>query len=176
MKWFTCCHCKEEKPASEFYKDKQKTSGYKPRCKPCDKLSLNPERRKEYEKEYRQKNPELRSSYVKKSMEANKEHHAEQRRKYLQTPEGKAMYRKQTQTRYALRKNSFVEVVDINAVYDEQEGVCYLCQEEFAFDEMHADHVIPLSKGGLHKRSNIKMACASCNLSKGAKLLQEVTY
>lgn len=37
----------------------------------------------------------------------------------------------------------------------------------------HADHVIPLSRGGAHSRDNLVPACAACNLSKGAKLLEE---
>lgn len=37
----------------------------------------------------------------------------------------------------------------------------------------HLDHVVPLSKGGADKESNIVPACAACNLSKGAKTLAE---
>lgn len=37
----------------------------------------------------------------------------------------------------------------------------------------HMDHVHPLSKGGADKESNMLPACATCNLSKGAKTLAE---
>ncbi|MFD7257804.1 HNH endonuclease [Streptomyces sp. NPDC059874] len=37
----------------------------------------------------------------------------------------------------------------------------------------HLDHVHPLSKGGADKESNMLPACARCNLSKGAKTLEE---
>ncbi|MEU5149753.1 HNH endonuclease [Streptomyces yangpuensis] len=37
----------------------------------------------------------------------------------------------------------------------------------------HLDHVIPLSKGGTDTESNIVPACQHCNLSKGAKTLEE---
>lgn len=37
----------------------------------------------------------------------------------------------------------------------------------------HLDHVVPLSRGGTDVESNIVPACASCNLSKGAKTLAE---
>ncbi|WP_443078262.1 HNH endonuclease [Streptomyces sp. SP17KL33] len=37
----------------------------------------------------------------------------------------------------------------------------------------HLDHVEPLSRGGADIESNIVPACASCNLSKGAKTLAE---
>lgn len=37
----------------------------------------------------------------------------------------------------------------------------------------HLDHVHPLSKGGADAEHNIVPACATCNLSKGAKTLAE---
>lgn len=37
----------------------------------------------------------------------------------------------------------------------------------------HMDHLWPVSKGGTDDTSNIVTACASCNLSKGAKTLRE---
>lgn len=37
----------------------------------------------------------------------------------------------------------------------------------------HADHIRPLSKGGTHTKSNLVAACATCNLSKHSKLLNE---
>lgn len=37
----------------------------------------------------------------------------------------------------------------------------------------HLDHVVPLSRGGADVEANIVPACASCNLSKGAKTLAE---
>jgi len=39
---------------------------------------------------------------------------------------------------------------------------------------VHMDHVVPVSRGGLHCAENLLPACASCNLSKGAKLLEEM--
>lgn len=176
MKWFRCIHCGESKDENCFYNDKHKPSGKKPRCKACDKLSLNMERRREYEKEYRQKNSARRYAIVKKSMKKNAEHHKEKRRQYLQTPEGRRAHRKQTQNRVARVKAAFVEAVDVVELYEAQNGICYLCAGFFELSEMECDHVIPLSRGGKHQKSNCKMACITCNRSKGAKLLEELTY
>jgi 5-methylcytosine-specific restriction endonuclease McrA len=176
MKWFKCCLCNEKKDEQSFYNDKSKPSGKKPRCKSCDKTSLNKEARREYEKKYREENKEKRAAIVKKSMSKNIEHHKEQRRRYLKTDGGRTMYRKQTQKRYAIRKAAFVEDVDVMSLFLEQSGVCYLCGGAFEFKDMECDHVRPLAKGGLHEKSNCKMACSSCNRSKGAKLLEELSY
>ncbi|MGW3072754.1 HNH endonuclease [Kitasatospora sp. NPDC001132] len=37
----------------------------------------------------------------------------------------------------------------------------------------HLDHVVPLSRGGTDTAENMVPACADCNLSKGAKTLEE---
>lgn len=39
--------------------------------------------------------------------------------------------------------------------------------------KVEIDHIIPLSRGGLHEPGNLAAACKSCNSSKGAKLLSE---
>ncbi len=43
---------------------------------------------------------------------------------------------------------------------------CVYCGEP----SEHADHVIPLSRGGTHDIDNLVPACSKCNLSKGSKL------
>lgn len=55
-------------------------------------------------------------------------------------------------------------------------GCCNYCAKLLAFDrrdEWHVDHVVPLSRGGLHEIGNLVIACVPCNLSKGAKLVSE---
>lgn len=42
-------------------------------------------------------------------------------------------------------------------------GKCWICGEA---DYEHMDHVKPISKGGAHMLSNLRPACAACNLSK----------
>lgn len=47
---------------------------------------------------------------------------------------------------------------------------CYWCSTVAPKKERHADHIIPLSKGGAHSAANLCAACATCNRSKSAKL------
>lgn len=51
----------------------------------------------------------------------------------------------------------------------QQRGRCAYCREKLDPTTMHVDHVIPLSKGGEDKPSNMQATCGSCNLSKSAK-------
>jgi 5-methylcytosine-specific restriction endonuclease McrA len=47
---------------------------------------------------------------------------------------------------------------------------CRWCKSKVPGSKAHADHVVPLSKGGSHSRRNLCIACPSCNLRKHAKL------
>lgn len=51
-------------------------------------------------------------------------------------------------------------------------STCWICKRVVPEDEIHLDHVIPLSRGGKHDPDNIKVACASCNLWKATRLVQ----
>jgi len=70
------------------------------------------------------------------------------------------------------------DLTAIAAIYDKAQNSnrvrCYLCGKVIPKGERHVDHIIPLSKGGLHTASNLAVACAVCNLKKHAKLPEEV--
>ena len=52
--------------------------------------------------------------------------------------------------------------------YEQQNHKCAICGKEFEFDKMHADHIVPWSKGGHTTPDNCQMLCRDCNLKKGA--------
>jgi 5-methylcytosine-specific restriction endonuclease McrA len=57
-----------------------------------------------------------------------------------------------------------------------QDGRCFYCREPinlFDRSSFHLEHVIPLSRGGLHCVSNVVLACPPCNLSKKNKTIEE---
>lgn len=73
--------------------------------------------------------------------------------------------------RRALRAAAFVEEVSISRVYARTGGQCHLCLRPIDFNEgWHQDHVVPLSRGGLHAYGNLAPAHAFCNMSKKDKL------
>ena len=67
---------------------------------------------------------------------------------------------------------------EIKAIYkraqEDPKVRCYLCGAVIPIGERHVDHVRALSQGGSHRPSNLEIACASCNLSKGGKSLEEI--
>ena len=50
--------------------------------------------------------------------------------------------------------------------YSEQKGKCFYCKCPMNRHLSTADHLIPISKGGLHNRKNIKASCRECNETK----------
>lgn len=173
-----CIKCEKTFDESNFYNDKSKPSGKKPRCKSCEKLSINKDRRRKYEAEYWSDpiKKEKKKAQVKKSMIKNMEHHKRKRKEYLKTDDGINAQRKAGQVTRCKSKNAYIEHVDPLELYQSQNGVCYMCLDQFDFKDMEMDHLIPISKGGKHEASNVKMSCSKCNKRKGVKLPGEMLY
>lgn len=51
---------------------------------------------------------------------------------------------------------------------------CYLCGKLIPIGHRHVDHIIPLSRGGAHRPSNLAVACDECNLNKGRKTPEDL--
>lgn len=175
MKWFKCCFCNKILDESYFYKDKSKTSGYKPRCKKCDRLSLDIQKRKEYERNYRIKNYQKRKDIVLRSIRKNIEHHKNIQTQYRKTDNFHILHRKHGATRRARMANAFIEQVNYQEIYLQANKKCYYCGIDLLFSNAEFDHYIPISKGGKHEFSNIKCSCIKCNRAKAASLPQEVS-
>lgn len=64
--------------------------------------------------------------------------------------------------------------VDYKRVWRRDKDICYLCGCAVAKNDVHYDHVIPLTRGGVHSEDNIRVTHARCNLVKGKKLVEEL--
>lgn len=92
----------------------------------------------------------------------NREKYAAQRRAYYQ--EHRERIRERSRRRHALK----AEVSDgTEAPTFAGPVVCAYCSE--VTDSPHVEHVVPLSRGGVHGQTNIVAACSACNLSKGGR-------
>jgi 5-methylcytosine-specific restriction endonuclease McrA len=56
---------------------------------------------------------------------------------------------------------------EIEALYAAQGGVCIYCKKPLG-TKYHADHIVPLSRGGSNWISNIQLTCGPCNNHKRA--------
>ncbi|GER71321.1 hypothetical protein BpJC7_26240 [Weizmannia acidilactici] len=66
-----------------------------------------------------------------------------------------------------------VTVSELRLLYTAHDGKCIYCgkSEAEAGCRHHIDHVTPIRRGGTNHISNLVLACASCNASKGDKPL-----
>lgn len=51
---------------------------------------------------------------------------------------------------------------------------CYWCEKRFtSFREATLEHIYPKSKGGKDTKGNLTLACKTCNLKKGNKVISK---
>lgn len=56
---------------------------------------------------------------------------------------------------------------------EQQNFTCAYCGCDLTTSGKHLDHIVPLSRGGLHTANNVHWTCPTCNLSKNSKLEEE---
>jgi 5-methylcytosine-specific restriction endonuclease McrA len=64
-----------------------------------------------------------------------------------------------------------VTYTDWKTILERQGFRCAICYKKV---KLEMDHVIPLSKGGLHIPKNIQGLCRPCNLTKGYKIMSKI--
>lgn len=47
---------------------------------------------------------------------------------------------------------------------------CFYCAKDLLTEEITLDHIIPISRGGSHKKENLRISCKACNLKKDNKI------
>lgn len=193
-----CSKCGEEKPLTEYNKDKRMKDGLRKFCRVCGKAYYrkyreeNPEKviayRKKWKKENREKvradkrkwakgwmerNPDVAKARSKKYREDNPEKIKAAGKKWRkENPEKKRLHN--SKRRAVLREAttedfSYEDLLDFWSENEINYNECFYCKKEMPEGTEHIDHYYPLVKGGAHERSNLRPSCASCNLAKGAK-------
>lgn len=87
--------------------------------------------------------------------------------------------RKRHKPRYArIQKMAAGDPKEIKEIYrkakEDPKVRCYLCGKLIPIGHRHVDHIVPLSKGGVHRPSNLAVACDNCNREKHTKMPEEV--
>jgi 5-methylcytosine-specific restriction endonuclease McrA len=124
-------------------------------------------------KEWRQSNPDKAKAIRRRYSEKHAD--VETKAKAAWKAANKPRIAEYTRRRVTLKRGG--EAESVAQFYEFVRGAavirCYWCKRRVPKEERHIDHVIPLAKGGSHTAANLCCSCATCNLSKGAKMPEE---
>ena len=126
-----------------------------------DKVAVYSKTRSSYYLENREKIVTLQKEY----RTENKEKLADYNREWSRKNKDKASIK--SHTRRAKKQGNGIFVVAEKFMKNLYSSACVSCGTS---EEIEADHIIPITKGGRHSEGNLQPLCRSCNSSKGSKL------
>jgi hypothetical protein len=183
-----CKDCKQEKPLSDYYKDKITPDGHAYRCKPCNNLKvkkykkLHPEKDKEYDKKKVERKPDLYKKIRERANKKFKEKYHKDidksrrlaRENYYKYAE---KYRVQSRDKYNSNegRNRFlirkygITLEEFNQMLFSQQNACKICKTKFTTRKsIHTDHC--------HKIGKVRgLLCSACNVTLG-QMKDNITY
>ena len=180
-----CSKCKQSKPYSKFSKySRNKSTGLKSCCKDCDKLwkQLNKKEISEQGKVYYLNNKESIITKSKTYASKHKEQVKAYKLKYAKTERGRLAGVNGCNTRRTLRVSrsdgtlpQYIKYPLISQLHElliSQKYKCLYCNCEIShiLNNIHLDHIHPLTKGGTHSINNVQWLCATCNMKKGDRI------
>ncbi len=165
-----CLRCRTEKPLSDFSLRKASRDGHNHWCRSCAS---------DYHKEWYGQNREEWKKRVRDAARSNPEPNRERAKKWrADNPErARESHRKSKAVRRDREKAAFKERVSWVQAWEKQKGCCGECGEpidrSLKFPDLMRgshDHIVPISRGGLHEQSNVQWTHLYCNMLKGAKV------
>lgn len=174
-------HQEQEKVRHRRYREEHKNESAKYRHEHQKRIA---EQKRRYRQEYPEEIAKQRKRSYKKYQqqiavrgkryrEEHQEQILERKRKYLQTPNGKAVHRRNCQNYRARKKNleATLTAEQWDCILKTQNNRCNMCGKKFtAKRQPTQDHIIPMMHNGSYTSDNIQALCKSCNSSKNAKL------
>jgi 5-methylcytosine-specific restriction endonuclease McrA len=155
-----CSKCSQWLPIEQFFKNRATWDGVTNICKDCMK-KRNSAYNKEYNKKY------LQREDVKAQRRINTEKWHKNNPEHVRLLKRNARAKRQTNLKGTIAQDEWSQLC---ARYEYR---CAYCGQRRTLAELTMDHMIPLSRGGLHHISNIVPACMHCNCEKGSKTYEE---
>lgn len=190
-----CPRCGEIKSISEFYKNVSRRDGFSTYCKTCiaqdshDYYVKNKEKCRERTNKWRAANREYVNARDKRYRLEHPDIEFRKQQKYRETHREKLYLKGKTyrtthadyflnkaRERKAIRNSQSDGTVTLqyeHQLFESQHGLCAYCKADLSITGKHLDHIIPLSRGGLHTANNVHWTCPTCNMSKGDSLESE---
>jgi hypothetical protein len=158
-----CSSCNRSLPKNEFHKCSRSKSGVISKCKECrsidDKNKFHGVGSKSYAytQKYRSANKEKIAASNKKYKEANKDKILNEAKRWRENNVNKIS---SSRRKSNYKKRYSITMDDYDKMFNEQEGVCYICHEPSLNQRLSVDHD--------HKTNKVrKLLCTRCNLLLG---------
>lgn len=87
---------------------------------------------------------------------------------YKQSRESRSEHEARRRARIA--GAAVVEPISRAEIIERDQSTCHLCGGLVSADDIHIDHIVPLSRGGNHSADNVAVAHSMCNMRKGSRL------
>ncbi len=183
-----CCHCKTDRPLSDFCKDSHQKDGLSQKCSDC-RRAYRPTRAAEAA--YRRNRRRARPEVVARERAQCRKYHAKHRtqriaqmrnwrrhnpEKMRQSVEHWRSANRQTVRDLVRLRSHRVRVSAGSFTQEEWSALCGTYNNCCAYcrrpRKLTVHHVIPVSRGGDSFITNIAPACQSCNSRIGTKIVQ----
>ena len=177
-----CNRCKLPKSLDSFTLNKKPLANgdpsYRGTCKTClaeqqkANRAADPERFRAANKRVYENHKERRLAEQREWRQANSEYDKARQAKYRK--ENPEVFRRAWH-KYRVARH----LADDGSVTTEflkflfRKEICIYCNNKIPREQRSMDHIIPISRGGLHSIENLVMCCKSCNSSKRDRLLSE---
>jgi len=174
-----CTKCGVEKPLTEFNLHPLGKDGRNSQCRTCKAAYSSQydqerhEERQEYMRQYQEGHRDERTAYHRQHRQEHPEVHTAANKRYQENhPE---VHRAAVRRRRARELNAEGEYTteEFTALCEYMGWQCTYCGYKLTPETAHADHMIPLSRGGSDYLDNITPACKSCNSKKHDKTTEE---
>jgi 5-methylcytosine-specific restriction endonuclease McrA len=133
----------------------------------------DPEKMRATRRAWEEANREARTlyerEYVKKNREKSRAWKAAWKKRHPEKAKlGRRLHRRNLRRMGVVSK---ITMIQWNAMLEFYKHCCQICGLPANGEQLTADHIIPISKGGLHTWQNLQPAHKSCNSSKHNKLI-----
>lgn len=152
-----CGRCRQFKALEAFPVSRQERHGRHSYCSGCYAA---------YKRERYRANDEARARAL-----AYSAAHRDQQRAWAHTPAGRLSRRNRSGACRARKLGQPAVPINLAAVYEREDGRCWICGRAVPVDRAHFEHVIPIQRGGGHTQDNVRVACVPCNVIKSDRIL-----
>ena len=154
-----CAKCSRLKSSRAYYENPEKNKEYAKQW-----VAANKEKRKEISRNYARRNRDKQKEYAAR----NKEQVASTKRRWkLKNKEATSAHTRNRRAKIRGAEGRHTKS-DVDVLYAAQSGMCVVCHASLR-DGYHVDHIVAISRGGSNWPSNLQLLCAPCNVSKSDK-------